>query len=181
MTMTNQLHEEWCRAASLNPYLRARLAAGLTQEELAQQSGVTVQYIRRQEQGLVNTPSATIDRILEVDPADYYSWVHKMRTLVEPGFANFGWNPGNGHMHPFYYFMGAVTVAVDRHFDVTVGTSQQMFSRYLCMHPRNWQLYVVPGHDARLPPMLKSILLQSEHLKRHVAKIEAEVAGWLMK
>lgn len=142
-----------------NPF---RLARGkMTQQEIADRLDVTVQYIYRHENGLVNSPSASLCELLGVPPGDFYSWVSAMRRTVQvvnttPASIVYGVESISNE-HPFISFMYAFNRDIAGKLGIATGKkSQQLFNRLLCLHPRVVQQYLSGTGD--MSPILQRAL-----------------------
>ena len=183
-----------------NPYRVLRENTGLTQDQLAREVGVTVQYIYRHENGLINTPSTVLSEVLaEKNGATgisatqiqhmYLDWVTKMRALVklcmhEPNRLLVGPYHDVNHLrdeHPFYAFMfnfnawWMSTLNIDTDF-----RSQQLFNRIVCVHPRAVQEYLA-GKRHIMPPVLAQALYEVGITEPVISALEHEVDKYLRR
>lgn len=156
----NDRYLEWLQVAGENPFLEARLGRGLTQEQVAKSIDVSVQYIRRHEQGTINTPSGSLLNHLGVHPFDFDNWQLAMRKLVEPALRDMC--RGITYMdiavspeHPFLACMEASVRRIGSYFDIPFKASDNEFTKFTVQHPRNWQLYVKSGKADMNPELAR--------------------------
>ena len=136
-----------------NPYRRARLQLGATQEDVALSLGMSVQNIHRLENGLVNTPTFSVAEFLSDSPndlvADYYEWVHSMRVYAARAYRAIHWAPGAAGRDNMRKFRTALNTQMAEQFGLMgVVSGDQMFNKALCLHPRVLQLYYHEGRIA---------------------------------
>lgn len=140
-----------------NPYKVLREEAQLSQKQLGFQVNMTSQYIYRHENGLVNTPSyalaqallgagATVQQVKNVTE-EYFAWVHEMRRFIIPALSKrdplvgpYAVVLGIKDQHPIYPFMWNINAQVAEYVEYDQDwRSEQLFNRFLCLHPRNVQ------------------------------------------
>lgn len=146
-----------------NPYRFARERMDMTQKLLADLSGVSIQYIYRNENGLVNTPSMQLAQILEVPEyimeQDFYAWVKDMRKLVGEAYGSMGWHGGymySDDTNPAEAFSFGIAACFAIKFDPTAEISTQFFCRIMCLHPRTVQQFL--KNKGELSPTFKYAL-----------------------
>lgn len=163
------------KTLNLNPYKVLRVQRKLTQQEVANKIHVTVQYIYRVENGLVNSPPEKLSKFLAPHDThaymseNYTAWVHWMREIVkEQNYDNgdecveamkMAVRYGAKDLNPFIVLMN--------YFCTTVGCrvlqqgtvySQQLFNRLILVHPRATQQFLNREKLFTLPEVLDEAL-----------------------
>lgn len=191
--------EEYKELIASNPLRKLRESANLSQAQLAEYANITVQYVYRNENGLVNTPSSTIIEILiDENSSDatvesvvdsYYGWVSAMRAAGREALLGQGnsllkspyTTSGNQKVHPFRHFIWNYNSVVGRRLlgsDAQI-YSEQQFNRLLCVHPRAVQQYLRRTSDPSLPRILTEALEDVGFYTIWQEPLEHEVKIWL--
>lgn len=165
-----------------NPYRVARVKADMTQKVLAELAGVSVQYVYRNENGLVNTPSVQLANILGIDEyimnVDFYAWVIDMRRLVGKAYRAFNMGEAmySENVNPANEFALNISAMYAIEFDPIADNSKQFFCRIMCLHPRTVQQFL--SNNGELSPTFEQALWGCEFPAGVVTTLMLKCKAW---